>query len=83
MTEENKLYAHVYQFLSTASGGMKDYIHKNQNEVIRADHIRLEVFCKNGDVHFFMTKAKYLQWCRGRTYIMDGKWHHSGTELAR
>lgn len=81
--KKHKVYAHVYQLLSTARLAMRDYIDCHRREINRIDLLKNEVFCSNGDIHVFMNESKYIRWNKGRNYICNGKWYRSGMELAR
>lgn len=51
--------------------------HFNQISHVFADG-RREVVLDDGTKHYFMGMDKYLDWCKGRTYMLDGKMYHSG-----
>ena len=57
-----------------------DYIEKNKDEVFRYYNTYLigVVELKNGDEVWIMPRIEYKVWCKGRTYMKDGKLYHSG-----
>lgn len=71
------IIAHVYLTEREAT----DAFRRDAYEVID----KIVVFSKypkryilNGDDHWYMGKIAYSKWCKGRTYMLDGKLHHSG-----
>lgn len=57
-----------------------DYIKKNKDEVFRYYNTYLigVVELKNGDEVWIMSRIEYKVWCKGQTYMIDGKMYHGG-----
>lgn len=41
----------------------------------------IEVTANGGINYIIMAYSRYLKWCKGRTYFMNGKKYHSGYEM--
>lgn len=57
-----------------------DYVEKNKEQVFRfytKNYIGIAEL-KNGDEVWIIPSSIYKNWCKGRTYMIDGKKYHSG-----
>lgn len=73
-------YAHVYYTESRAKNEMVTWLDQ-RDDVIKVVKSRGYAICRNGDTHWFMSENTYMQWYRGRTYILEGKKYHSDYPL--
>ena len=73
----NKCYVHLYVWFKDAVDGRQEYVNKNKEDIKTINTVKSSVICKNGDVHYFLSRHMYSEWCKGRTYILDGELYHS------
>lgn len=47
-------------------------------DIEKVDFNKRMFITKTGDIHYFRGEAEYNQWCKGRTYVLNGELMHSG-----
>lgn len=69
---------HLYELDLDAGRGFDKFLRDNVADVLLVNHKELRITTITGETHWFMGEYKYTRWNRGRTYLLNSKWYHSG-----
>lgn len=72
---------HLYELELDAARGFNEFLRDNVSEVRFVNKMELQITTITGETHWFMGEYKYTRWSRGRTYLLNSKWYHSGYEM--
>jgi hypothetical protein len=78
---KSKVYVHLTYLQKDAFWQMRDWVDKHKQEIIRVNKAQYFVVYKDGSRHYFLGEHIYSTWCKGRDYILDGKYYRSGYEI--
>lgn len=80
------IYAEVYEYCADADLAFKAFSFGRMEDKTLTRAVR-KPCCSfaevGGDQYYFMGRAVYERWNKGRTYILDGVLHRSGCPLER
>lgn len=71
----------IFYNLRQAKFGFEEYIKKNINLICRYSWNHRFIELRSGLKICFMTDEEYVIWCKGKTYLLDGKFYHSGVPM--
>lgn len=75
------IICHLFEFEIQAVRYLKEYEAENYDDIAKVDMGKHKIIMKDKNIHEFMGISKYCKWCKGRTYMLNGKIYHSGYEL--
>lgn len=61
---------HLYTYEYQARIGAKEYAQDNCENIKWVMLSNLKIWTKDGNIHYFMGRATYSQWSKGRTYML-------------
>ena len=73
------VFCNVSSTMPEAVAEMNNFIRNNDKfDIIeKVDKVRLTILDKKGNTHIFMSWGRYMEWCKGRTYVIKGTVYHS------
>lgn len=75
---------HLYRFEKDARKAHQDFVchFRNIDKIIFFKYDR-DKCVVDGETHWFLCEYRYVTWCKGREYILDGQLMHSGYPVKR
>lgn len=77
------IHAHIYIDMQEAEYRAGEFIKKYFYKIRRVMKNPIQVRMNNWDIHCFMSSDRYKQWCRGKTYMIDGTLYCNGFIVER
>ena len=75
------IICHLFEFEFQAIRCLKEFVAENHDDIEKVDAGKHKIIMKDKNIHEFMGFSKYRRWCKGRTYMRNGKMFHSDFEL--
>lgn len=73
------IICHLNEFEKYADFDFIEFMEKHKRDTIQIIYDdRRMVITDDGNEHIFMGGKRYREWCKGRTYMLNGVLMHSG-----